>query len=107
MQPGGEVLGFGVLDLVAADAADVGHEDHRAGGDVGHADGVLAGATDDVLSRKLFKLSSVLLGQLARRYPHFLAQLYSLRGTTAARRARTAEMNFFRISSKSAYGSCP
>src|SRR5262249_16243566 len=46
---GGQVFWLGVLDLVVADTADAGHEDHRRGCDARHVDGVVAGAADDVL----------------------------------------------------------
>src|SRR5216683_6190787 len=48
---GCHIVGFGVLDLVVADAADAGDEDHRARGNTGHVDRVVAGAADDVLVR--------------------------------------------------------
>ena len=46
---GGEVVGLGVFDLVVADAADTGHEDHRGRGDARQIDRVVPGAADDVL----------------------------------------------------------
>src|SRR5437667_12115809 len=48
---GGQVFGFGVLDLVVADPADARHKDHRGGCDARHVDGVVPGAADDVLMR--------------------------------------------------------
>jgi len=45
---GGEVLRPGVLDLVVADAALAGDEDHGGGSDAREVDGVMAGAADDV-----------------------------------------------------------
>src|SRR3954454_17032845 len=47
---GGQILGLGVLDLVVADAADTGHEDHRGRRDPGHVDGIVPGAADDILA---------------------------------------------------------
>ena len=44
----GQVLGFGVLDLVVADAILAGHKDHRGGRHAMHIDGVMPGAADDV-----------------------------------------------------------
>ena len=41
--PGGDVLGLGVFDLVVADAVLAGDEDHAAGRQAGHVDGVVAG----------------------------------------------------------------
>src|SRR5450432_2891786 len=41
-------LRLGVFDLVVADAADAGHEDHRRGRDFRHVAGVVAGARNDV-----------------------------------------------------------
>ena len=49
--PGGEVFRPGALDLVVADPALAGHEDHRGGGDARHVDGVVAGAADDIAVR--------------------------------------------------------
>jgi hypothetical protein len=49
---GGEVLGPGVLDLVVADAAFAGDEDHGGGRDAREEDGVVAGAADDVAVAK-------------------------------------------------------
>src|SRR4051812_43709393 len=46
---GDQILRLGVLDLVVADAADTGHEDHRGRRDPGHVDCVVPGAADDVL----------------------------------------------------------
>src|SRR5690242_9417378 len=40
---GGQVLGFGVFDLVVADAADAGYENHRGGRDARQIDRVVAG----------------------------------------------------------------
>ena len=48
---GVQVLGRGVLDLVVADAAFAGDEDHAGGSDTAHEDGVVAGAADDVEMR--------------------------------------------------------
>ena len=48
---GGQILGLGVFDLVVADPADTGDEDHRGGRDARHVDGVMPGAADDVLVR--------------------------------------------------------
>ena len=45
---GGEVLRPGILDLVVADAALAGDEDHGGGSDAREVDGVMAGAADDV-----------------------------------------------------------
>jgi hypothetical protein len=49
---GRQVLGAGVLDLVVADAAFAGHEDHRRGGDAREVHGIVAGAADDVAVTK-------------------------------------------------------
>ena len=46
---GGEIVGFGVLDLVVADAADARHKDHGRRGDPCKVNGIMAGAADDVL----------------------------------------------------------
>src|SRR5690606_23545173 len=43
----GEMLGLGVLDLVVADAALAGHEDHRRPVTAGDVDRVVAGAARD------------------------------------------------------------
>jgi hypothetical protein len=49
---GGEVFRPRVLDLVMADAAFAGHEDHGGGRDAGEVHGVVAGAADDVAVTK-------------------------------------------------------
>ena len=49
---GSEVLGPRVLDLVVADAAFAGHEDHRRGSDAREVHGIVAGAADDVAVTK-------------------------------------------------------
>jgi hypothetical protein len=49
---GGEVFGPRVLDLVVADAAFAGHEDHGRGRDAGEVHGIVAGAADDVAVTK-------------------------------------------------------
>ena len=41
--PRGNVLRLCILDLVVADAVLAGDEDHAAGGQFGHVDGIVAG----------------------------------------------------------------
>src|SRR4051812_6765786 len=76
---GSQILGFGVLNLVVADAADAGDENHRGRRDPGHVDRVVPGPADDVLmlvalrlGRLAYRANERLIERGRRKVPEFL-----------------------------------